>query len=155
MSVVRVAVVVAAVGCLSALGGCVAAVVAGGCAGVAYVNGASVIDVEGDPQVVRAAAEQAFLQLGFAVISSDGRPDEAEIVARTGKDEKIRVVITREGCNVSKVAVRARTFGDRCLQNRVLSQITQNLHGSPASPAAPVAPAPPDAPASESRAAGQ
>jgi hypothetical protein len=108
--------------------GCVAvAVGAGAGAGIVYVRGASVIRVEGSPPEVAAATEQAFLQLGIAVISNTSNASCAHLIGRTSCDDKVDVDVDARACNLSVISIRVGVFGSRFLQNRILSHITENL----------------------------
>jgi Protein of unknown function (DUF3568) len=134
---------VAAVLCLLLLpqSGCIALCAAAGAgAGVAYVRGSSEGTLEGSPEQVATAAEQAFLQLGLVVVSSTSGPANAEVVARTQRDEKVDVTVTAESANLSRVEVRVGTFGDRTLQGRVLGEISDHLAMARTAPPAPAEP---------------
>jgi hypothetical protein len=113
---------------LVSLSGCLAIAAAGAAgAGVAYASGDTVNSVEGSPQQVAAAAEQAFLQLGMVVISSSAGQVDAEVRARTARDTKVEVTAKAETDRLTRVSVRADVFGDEALQNRVFAKIQENL----------------------------
>lgn len=139
MRIVRIAAPLAAFGLLVASQpGCVVAACGiGAGAGIAYVGGASVMMLEGTPQQVGQATEDAFSQLGVAVISSRLGENGAEVVARTRCDDKVTVCIEGRGCAMSEVRVRLGVFGNRYFQNRVLSTISQNLTNPPVEAAPP------------------
>jgi len=154
MRFVEMAAVVGAACIISiSLGGCaVIAVAAGAGAGISYINGASVTTLEGSPEQIAVAAEQAFWQMQMVVVSSTSRASQAHVIGRTACDDKVEVCIEARSCNVADVSVRAGVFGDQYLQNRVLSAISENLTASAPEAIAPEPPLPelsPEQPASE------
>jgi hypothetical protein len=108
--------------------GClVVAAAAGTGAGVAYVRGDLDTTVEANPKQVAAATEKAFADLEFHLISHESSAIDAKLVGRTARDVKMTVVIKGEGERLSKLSIRAGTFGDDAMQDRLLQKIKSHL----------------------------
>lgn len=124
----RLALVVLLAAAPVALTGCVAVVAAGGAAGtVAWMRGALETNVEGSAERVATAAQRAVADLGFASVSQTTDATGGEIVARTAKDERIRIELTRITDSSTKVSIRVGTFGDQAISQQVLDAIKRRL----------------------------
>jgi len=113
--------------------GCIAvAAAAGAGAGVAYATGDTNHAVDGTPQEVSAAAEQALMQMGMVVISNSVSAVDATVIARTGRDKKVEVTAKVQTERRSVVSIRVGVFGDEMLQRDLLDKIKENLASMPA-----------------------
>jgi spore coat protein U-like protein len=113
---------------LATQAGClVAAAAAGTGATVAYVRGDLETTLQGSPKVVAEATVRAFKDLDLVVISSESSNLDAKITGRTARDVKMTVVVKGESEQLSRISVRAGTFGNDVMQERLMQQIRQNL----------------------------
>jgi hypothetical protein len=128
MPLLRVASVVVLGIVLMTHSGCLAVAAAGAAgAGVAYTGGDTEATVDGAPEQVARAAEQALMEMGMVVISNSASPTQAEVVARTGRDTKVDVSVEAGRGRFSRIAIRVGTWGDEALQNRILGRINDHL----------------------------
>ena len=121
--------------------GCWALWFAGGAvtgAGVAvgvtsYIDGSLKASLDHPPPDVAKATEQAFATLGIAKISSNSSLLTAEIIGRTAKDERVRVVADAFGDKGSSMTIRIGLFGNEAESMRIYYEIRKNLE-KPVSP---------------------
>jgi len=116
--------VVTLTGCAALL---VAAGVGAGAAGVAYVKGDLESELNANPDEVARAAEQAFEDLGIRKISSGSSTLDAEVVGRTGLDDKVLVKVESQGEGRSKMRIRIGVFGDEMKSRRIHDAIIKRL----------------------------
>jgi hypothetical protein len=107
------------------LSGCVAVV--GGAGGAAYVSGDVEQDLEADINKVAKAVTASFDELDLKTINTNHDGVSGVFEARTAKDEKIKVLLTRTGDNITHVSIRVGLFGNEALSQLVLDQIKKQL----------------------------
>ncbi len=79
--------------------------------------------------VAAKATTDAFRQLGFLPIKNDLRTFDAELAARTPKDEKVRITIKEINSRQTEVAIRVDVIGNRNFSRQLFDQIDKNLGG--------------------------
>lgn len=92
------------------------------------------------PTTARATSE-AFKQLGLFQIRNEVRTFDADLAARTPRDEKVRVSIKEINSRQTEVGIRLDVIGDRNYSRKLFEQIERNL-GSAGGAVAPAAVAP-------------
>jgi hypothetical protein len=108
--------------------GClIAAAAVGTGATVAYVRGDLETTLDAAPAQVATASLAAANALDLVIISHDTDGLGGKIVIRTADDTKIVITIQGQSDNLSKVTIRAGTFGNNTLQQRVFEKIKANL----------------------------
>ena len=100
----------------------------------AYVEGNLEVNLDRTPAEVAKATEEAFVTLGILKVSSSSSAMSAEVIGKTAKDERVRVVADAVGDRGSKLSIRIGTFGDEAESVRIYDEIRKCL-GVPASPA--------------------
>ena len=127
----RLPVAAALLGILASTPGCfLVAVGAAGAAGagtVAYVRGELDATFGRQYEAVANASDNAITQLQFVKVNETKDAFTWEIIARTAEDKKVEVKITREGDNLTKVAIRIGVFGDEQKSRAILDRIKANL----------------------------
>ncbi len=113
---------VCAAGCLPLLAGAGA-----GVGGTAYARGDLEARVNADPRAVATATEQAMKALDIAVISSQASGVDAEILGRTARDKKVKVVVEGSGTTGSELSIRVGVFGDEEISRRLFTEIQKRL----------------------------
>lgn len=106
---------------------CVAVVGGAGVGGAAYVSGDVEQDLEADIKKVAKAVETAFNKLELKTISTNHDGVSGVFEARTAKDEKVKVLLTRTGDDVTHVSIRVGLFGNEPLSQLVLDEIKKRL----------------------------
>ena len=116
------------VGLLATQSGCLlVAAGAGAGAGVAYVRGDTETVVDGDAKAVTAASEKAAKDMDLTVISSSASSLDGKVVARTGSDTRVTIVVKAQGEKASSISIRVGNFGDDVMQGALLEKIKANL----------------------------
>lgn len=116
------------VGCALFSTGCVALAVGAAAGGtVAYVSGALNVTYDRSLEPVYAACLAAVNDLGFVLVSDRGDRTGGEIIARTARDERIRIEMVPVADTATKVSIRVGTFGDEALSNRIQQAIRDRL----------------------------
>ena len=80
------------------------------------------------PVTAKATAE-AFRQLGLFTIKNELRTFDAELAARTPKDEKVRISIKEINSRQTELAIRVDVIGNRNFSRQLFDQIDKNLGG--------------------------
>lgn len=108
--------------------GCIA-VVAGTGAGavVAYSRGRLDTILSADLGRTEKAADAAIAQLQFAKISEKSDALESVFIARTAMDTKVRIELSKEGEQVTRVIIRVGIFGNESVSLAILDKIKANL----------------------------
>ena len=111
-------------GCWLFVVGAVAATAAGS---VAYVDGKLEASLGNGYESVVTATDRAISQLEFT--KPEERKDQLSdtFVTHTAKDERIEILVTKAGDNLTQVSIRVGTFGDQALSQTVLDKIKANL----------------------------
>ena len=108
--------------------GCLIAAGAAGTGGtVAYVSGDTEAVMDGNPEEVTAAGEEAVEELNLTLVSAESDDLKGKVVARTARDKRLTIVVRSEGEGRSRVSIRAGTFGDSTVQQRVLEEMQNRL----------------------------
>lgn len=76
------------------------------------------------------ATSEAFRQLGLFEIRNEIRTFEADLAARTPRDERVRVSIKEINSRQTQVGIRVDMVGDRQYSRKLFEQIDKNLAGS-------------------------
>jgi hypothetical protein len=112
--------------------GClVVAAAAGTGATVAYVRGDLETTLDADPGQIADATESAFKDLGLYVTTKEVSGIRSTVVGRSPSNVKMTVVARSQTATLSRVSIRAGTFGDGAMQTRVLDSICQHLNQKP------------------------
>ena len=110
------------------LSGCWAAVGAGaGASTVAYIDGSVKDNVDASLESVHSAALKACEELQYKVTSESKDAKTVEIIARTGKDEKIKIDLAFLTEKATEVKIRVGVFGDEALSIDLLEAIKKSL----------------------------
>ena len=74
-----------------------------------------------------AATLAGLRDLQFAVVSDakDGITDK--IIARTGNDKKVAILLTKQADTITEIRIRVGTFGDEPVSRQVLEKIKGHL----------------------------
>ncbi len=108
--------------------GCIA--VAAGAAGagaVAYIRGELDASLGNSYESVVSATGRALNQLEFATIGTRKDALSANLTARTARDKKIEIEVTRVGNELTRVQIRIGVFGDEAMSLTILEKIKANL----------------------------
>ena len=97
-----------------------------------YVAGEFRMLVNADAPRTAAATSQAFKQLGLFEVKKDLQTFEAELAARTPKDEKVRVSIKEINSKQTQLGIRVDIGGDKNFSRKLYERIEQNLGGAQA-----------------------
>ncbi|MFW6162773.1 MAG: DUF3568 family protein [Planctomycetota bacterium] len=95
--------------------------------GVGYKLGELRATVEAPPARVAAAARLAFERLEIRERFADASGLDAELIGRTARTKKVKVVVKAAGQGRSTVYIRIGTFGDRDLSRTLLDTIRDAL----------------------------
>lgn len=115
-------------GAALALGGCVAVAVGAGAAGaVAYIRGELQESLSADVIQVQAATEEAIEELKFFPLSAKKDALTGVFEMRSARDDKITIVVEKQGEGVTKVRIRVGPFGDETMSRSILDAIKRNL----------------------------
>ncbi|MDX2117480.1 MAG: DUF3568 family protein [Planctomycetota bacterium] len=118
---------VVAAATMASLSGCLVLAAGAGAGTYAYVSGAVETTLSAPIDEVNSAAVAACGALGFTGVNSTGDALAKEIAARTGKDEAVKIKMTKEGDSSTKVSVRIGNFGDEARSNQILDAIKKRL----------------------------
>lgn len=77
-----------------------------------------------------AATSEAFKQLGLFEVKKEVRTFDAELAARTPKDEKIRVSIKEINSKQTELGIRVDVTGDKNFSRTLYERIEANLGGT-------------------------
>ncbi|MEN9840400.1 MAG: hypothetical protein RL376_200 [Verrucomicrobiota bacterium] len=77
--------------------------------------------------VATKATTEAFRQLGLFQIKNELRTFDAELAARTPKDEKVRITIKEINSRQTEIAIRVDVVGNRNFSRQLFDQIDKNL----------------------------
>lgn len=80
------------------------------------------------PATARAVSD-AFRQLGLFEIRNELRAFEADLAARTPRDERVRVSIREINSRQTQVGIRVSVVGDKEYSQKLFEQIDKNLAG--------------------------
>jgi len=101
---------------------------AGAAVGVtAYVEGNLEVTLDNPPAEVAKATEKAFATLGIAKVSATSSALSSEIIGKTTKDDKVRVVADAVGEKGSKLSIRIGVFGNEAESLKIYDEIRKNL----------------------------
>ena len=94
---------------------------------VAYADGKLETTLGNGYEAVIAATNKAIVQLEFAKPeeSKDGLSDT--FVTHNAKGDRVEIIVTNSGENVTKVYIRVNTFGDQQMSMSILDKIKSNL----------------------------
>jgi hypothetical protein len=79
-----------------------------------------------------AATGEAFKQLGLFEVRREVRTFDADLAARTPKDEKIRVSIREINSRQTELGIRVDIVGDKQFSRKLYDRIEANLGGAAA-----------------------
>jgi hypothetical protein len=120
-----------AVAAMVSTSGCfLLAVGAAGAAGagtVAYIEGELDATLGNGYDQVVDATNRALAQLQFAQVSESKDAFSAVVIARTAEDKKIKITVTKQGDNLTKVQIRIGVFGDEQKSRAILDKIRAGL----------------------------
>jgi hypothetical protein len=111
---------------LALLPACVAAAVAAGVAGIAYVNGDLEATLGATPQKVIEASQAVLKEMDVPIVSKDASAIDGKVIGRTSQ-RKIEITVQRETDTTSKISIRIDTFGDERLSRQILEKIQAKL----------------------------
>lgn len=77
-----------------------------------------------------AATSEAFKQLGLFEVNKEIRTFDAELAARTPKDEKVRVSIKEINSRQTELGIRVDVVGDKDFSRKLYERIETNLGGA-------------------------
>ncbi len=98
----------------AASSGCLALAAAGAAGtGVAYARGDLAATVAASPEQTMQAARSALNDLGIPITSYQASDLDGEILARTARDDRVKITAKVQGPNATKLSIRIGTFGDR------------------------------------------
>jgi hypothetical protein len=108
--------------------GCVA-VIAGTGAGAAVAYSMGRLDTVVSADLVRTekATDAALAQLQFSKISEKSDALVAVFIARTSEDKRIRIELSKEGDQVTRIWIRVGVFGDEAVSLAILDKIRAGL----------------------------
>jgi len=94
---------------------------------VAYVDGKLQTTLGNSYESVIAATSKAITQLEFAQPEErkDGLTDT--FITHNAKGDRVEIVLTNSGDNVTQVYIRINTFGDQQMSQMILDKIKSNL----------------------------
>lgn len=95
-----------------------------------YVVGEFRMLVNADAPRTATATSEAFKQLGFFEVKREVRTFDADLAARTPKDEKIRVSIREINSKQTELGIRVDVAGDKTVSRKLYETIERNLGGS-------------------------
>jgi hypothetical protein len=95
-----------------------------------YVAGEFRMLVNADAARTAAATSEAFKQLGLFEIKKEVRTFDADLAARTPKDEKVRVGIKEINSKQTEVGIRVDVVGDKNFSRKLYERIEANLRNS-------------------------
>jgi hypothetical protein len=105
----------------------VGAVAAGAAGSVAYVDGKLEVTLGNGYESVVVASNKVIVQLQFA------QPEERQdalsdtLVTHNAKGDRIEIVVTKAGDNLTNLAIRIGTFGDQQMSQDILDKIKASL----------------------------
>ncbi len=97
-----------------------------------YVAGEFRMLVNADAPRTAAATSQAFKQMGLFEVKKVLKTFEADLAARTPKDEKVRVSIKEINSKQTELGIRVDVAGDKNFSRKLYERIEQNLGGAQA-----------------------
>jgi hypothetical protein len=86
--------------------------------------------VNADAPRTAAATTEAFKQLGLFGVKKEVKTFEAELAARTPKDEKVRISIKEINSKQTELSIRVDVAGDKNFSRKLYERIEANLGGS-------------------------
>ncbi len=92
-----------------------------------FVAGEFRMLVNADAPRTAAATSEAFKQMGLFEVKRELRTFDAELAARSPKDEKIRVVIKEINSKQTELRIRVDVVGDRNFSRKLYERIEANL----------------------------
>lgn len=95
--------------------------------GVKNSAGSITTTLPADPEAVTAAADRALKDMKLMVLSHEVTQLDGRVVARTARDDRVKVDVERAGEGTSKVSIRVGTFGDESTALTILSRIQRHL----------------------------
>jgi len=121
-------------GCLLATAGGVAG---GAVVGYAYYKGKLCATYNASCDDTWAATRTAVGELGMPIVREERKGSEGFIETRTADGERVRIYVQAETSRIpaegqiTRVSVRAATFGDRPVSDRILDQVAIHLAPAP------------------------
>jgi hypothetical protein len=110
------------------LGGCAAVAVGAGAAGaVAWYKGELKASLTQSVPAVNRATEEAIDELKLFKISAKADELTGSFTLRNAKDEKITIIVEKEGEGVTALRIRVGVFGNEALSRSILDTIKGNL----------------------------
>ncbi len=101
-----------------------------------FVAGEFRMLVNADAPRTAQATGEAFRQMGLFEVGRDVRTFEASLVARTPRDERVRVSIREVNSRQTELRIRVDVTGDRAFSRKLYEQIEANLsRGGASAPA--------------------
>ena len=92
-----------------------------------FVAGEFRMLVNADAPRTAAATSEAFRQMNLFEVKRELRTFDAELAARSPKDEKIRVVIKEINSRQTELRIRVDVVGDRNFSRKLYERIEANL----------------------------
>lgn len=92
-----------------------------------YVAGEFRMIVNADAPRTAAATSEAIRQLGLFEVRREVRTFDADLAARTPKDEKVRVSIKEINSKQTELRIRVDVVGDKNFSRKFYEQIEKNL----------------------------
>jgi len=108
--------------------GCIA-VLAGTGAGAAVAYSMGRLDTVASADLARTerATDAAIAQLQFFKISEKSDALDAVFIARTSEDKRVRIELSKEGDQVTRIWIRVGVFGDEAVSLAILEKIRAGL----------------------------
>lgn len=94
-----------------------------------YVAGEFRMLVNADAPRTAAATSEAFKQMGLFEVKRELRSFDAELAARSPKDEKVRVTIKEINSKQTELRIRVSVVGDKNFSRKLYERIEANLAG--------------------------
>jgi hypothetical protein len=108
--------------------GCAVVVAGGAGAGtVAYLRGDLRATMDASMDQAAKAVTAGIAKLRLNMISEESDATGGKFIARTAKDEKISITLTRESATLTRISVRVGLFGDEALSRHIYEAISQSL----------------------------
>ena len=93
----------------------------------AYVTGTLSVDVEGSPQKVVRAADQAIEDMEMHKLSSDSTSIDGKVTANTALGKQVEITVNRKDDMHSKLSIHIGSLGDKELSLAIYEKIKARL----------------------------
>jgi len=123
---IRTAVLAAGIACFAWLTSGSAAIAAPAGLGLEPVEGNHAVLAVSPGEVV-SATEAALEDLGILRVATKYEGDDARVIARTHRGEKVRIQVTPRGADGSRVEIKLGLFGDPDLRERLFAGLFDEL----------------------------